>query len=91
MMAAALLIERIIKEQELIIGPLAWREAKKVKGLAVTSSGAIKVAGSGKKVLGDLVGQYEKLFGPASRDVCREAVKALIPQASKNDIPEVLR
>jgi len=26
---------RIIKEQELIIGPLAWEEAKKVPGLKV--------------------------------------------------------
>jgi hypothetical protein len=33
---------RIIKEQELVIGPLAWDEAKKVSGLNVLSSDGVK-------------------------------------------------
>jgi hypothetical protein len=91
MIATAQLVERIIKEQELVIGPLALREAKKVKGLTVKTDGGVKLTGSNKKVLGDLVKQYEKLFGPASLDVCREAVKALLPQVAKEDVPDILK
>lgn len=91
MVTAIELVKRIIKEQELVIGPLALREAKKVRGLAVSEAGDISIQADGKKVLGDLVEQYEGLFGPASREVCREAVRSMLPQAVQKDIPDVLR
>lgn len=91
MTAVAQLAERIIKEQELIIGPLAWREAKKVKGLTIKTDGDVRLLGDAKKVLGDLVKQYEKMFGPASREVCREAVRGLTSKAKDDELPEVLK
>ena len=33
---------RIIREQELIIGPVAWDEAKKVPGLTIVDSKMVK-------------------------------------------------
>lgn len=82
--------ERIIQEQENIIGPVAIEQAKKVEGLEVTSDKDVKISGNAKSVLENLVNQYEKLFGRASIEVCREAVKGIISQAPKDQIPSVL-
>ena len=35
--------------------------------------------------------KYEGLFGPASVEVCRDAVKTLIPDMAAADVPDVLR
>ncbi len=90
-MEAAFLAEHIIKEQELVIGPLAWREAGKVSGLVIAKNHKITISGNTRAVLEGLVGQFEELFGPASREVCREAVKPYLSQFSKDAVPEVLR
>jgi len=91
MLTAIELIKRIVHEQELVIGPLALREAKKVKGISVAKNGDLTFVGDAKKVIGDLVKQYEGIFGPASLEVCREAVKSLLPQVSPEEVPDVLR
>lgn len=83
---------QIVKEQALIIGPIAWEEAQKVKGLKVDmESQQVTVEGTPREVLEKLVAQYERLFGLASRDVCREAVRPLISQVPQEEIPAVLR
>lgn len=69
--------EKIIKEQEGIIGPVALEQARKVAGLKV--DGAIAIEGDKTEVLQHLVEQYEHLFGRASVEVCKEAVQGLIP------------
>ncbi len=84
------LVEKIIKEQENIIGPVALEQARKVEGLEVVSDDNIKIVGNAKEVLEKLVDQYAKLFGQASIEVCREAVKGIITQAPKDQIPSVL-
>lgn len=86
------LVEQIIKEQATIIGPVAWEEASKVTGLRVDiKTHAISIEGNSKEVLGKLVAQYERLFGPASREVCRDAVRPLLGQVSPNEIPTTLQ
>ncbi len=80
----------IIKEQELIIGPIAWEQAQKVTGLMVNiSAHQIEIKGSPKDVLEKLVAQYEELFGPASREVCRDAVRPLLSQVPDEEIPAI--
>lgn len=37
------------------------------------------------------IAQYEKLFGIASREVCRDAVRPLLSQAPEEEIPAVLK
>jgi hypothetical protein len=91
MSATVNLIARIIQEQELIIGPLAWREARKVPGLRVSEKQEVAVEGSARDVLSGLVRQYEGLFGPASRQVCRDAVKSLLSGVPAQDVPDVLK
>lgn len=90
MLGPATLAERIIKEQELVIGPLAWREAGKVAGMKIENK-KVSISGKSRDVLSHLVSRYEGLFGPASVEVCRDAVKALIPEMAAADVPDVLR
>ncbi len=85
---------RIIKEQELIIGPLAWNEARKVQGVNVidSRSGQVDIQNSDpKKVIDGLVAQYERLFGKASHEACREAVRDLIGGLSPEEVPASLK
>ncbi|HEY4506499.1 MAG TPA: hypothetical protein VJJ24_03575 [Candidatus Paceibacterota bacterium] len=84
---------RIIKEQELIIGSLAWDEARKVHGINVTDSksGQVHVQnGDPREVINKLVNQYELLFGRASREVCRQAVAGMVSQLQPTEVPSSL-
>ncbi|TSC72156.1 MAG: Uncharacterized protein G01um101438_659 [Parcubacteria group bacterium Gr01-1014_38] len=82
----------IIKEQESIMGPLAWEQASKVTGLRVDiQAHTVNVEGNSKEVLEKLVAQYGRLFGPASREVCRDAIRSLLSQVAPDEIPAVLR
>ena len=83
---------KIIKEQELIIGPLAWIEAKKVGGLTVTdATREVFLDGDKKEVIDSLVAQFDRLFGRASHEVSREAVAGLIADLTPTDIPVSLK
>jgi len=85
---------RIIREQELIIGPLAWEEAKKVSGLQIldTQKGEIVVANDNpKNSVDQLVARYERLFGKASHEVCKESVRDLITDMSPEEVPSSLK
>ncbi len=86
------MVIRIIEEQALIIGPLAWEQAGKVTGLRIdVAKHEASIEGDTKEVLERLVAQYEKLFGAASREVCRDAVRPLLSQVPETDIPAVLK
>ena len=83
---------RIIKEQELIIGPLAWDEAGKVSGLLIDkSNNSVSFSGDEKDVINRLVAQYQRLFGRASHEVCREAVQDLLAEMTPDQIPSSLK
>lgn len=84
---------RIIREQELLIGPLAWDEARKVSGLEVVDqqAGSVKISGDPKKMLTNLVQQYSRLFGQASTAVCKQAVQDLIVELPKEQVPDILQ
>lgn len=84
---------RIITEQALVIGPLAWEEAKKVPGLRVVDqkNGEVTTSGDAKEVLNKLVSQYSRLFGQASTEVCKEAVQDLIAELPKDQVPVALQ
>lgn len=84
------LAEKIIKEQETILGPIALEQARKVEGLEVLGDDNVKIIGNAKDVLAKLVDQYEKLFGKASIEVCKEAVRGMIAQVPKDTLPQIL-
>jgi hypothetical protein len=86
------IVIKIIEEQELIIGPVAWEEAGKVTGLRIDAvQHQASIEGNVKEVLEKLVAQYEQLFGPASREVCRDAIRPFLSQISQDEIPTVLK
>ncbi len=84
---------RIIKEQELIIGPIAWEEAKKVPGLRIVDqkAGQISFDGNATEVVGKLVAQYTRLFGKASTEACKGAVQDLLVELPKDQVPTILQ
>lgn len=82
--------EKIIREQELIIGPIAWIEARKVQGLQI-SEDQVHVSGETKPVLDALVSRYARLFGDASIEVCKDAVRPFIGKFPKAELPASLQ
>lgn len=84
---------RIINEQELVMGPLAWSEAEKVQGMKIVSRSPARVEfleADQKLVIDRLVAQYERLFGRASQEVCKDAVANLIASLPRSEVPTSL-
>ena len=85
------LAEKIVKEQETIIGPVAFEQALKVPGISIDSATHnITLTGNKKEILELLVKQYEGLFGRTSVEVCREATKDIVSNSPKDQIPQIL-
>lgn len=82
---------KIIQAQESIVGPIAFDQAKKVSGLKLGKDDTdIKIEGDKKIVLEQLIKQYEVLFGRASIEVCKNAVRSLVVTVPKDQLPPLL-
>ena len=84
----------IIKEQELIIGPLAWIEAKKVAGIKVIDQkqGQLDLEnGEPNQIIDRLVAQYDRLFGRASHEVSKEAAAPFLVNLASSEMPSSLK
>jgi hypothetical protein len=84
-------VNQIVREQQMIIGPLALDQAKKVPGIEVTANKDITLNGDGKQILDNLVRQYATFFGNVSVEVCRDAIRELQPTLPTEDLPDILR
>ena len=84
---------RIIKEQELIIGPIAWQEATKVSGITIIDQEKqeVSIKDDPKLVLSRLVEQYSRLFGKVSTEVCKEAAQDLLVELPPDQVPANLQ
>ena len=85
---------KIIREQEMIIGPLAWDEAGHVAGLKIIDQrqGHIGLEnGDPKQIIDKLVAQYDRLFGRASHEVSREAAAPFLANLAPAEIPSSLK
>jgi hypothetical protein len=69
--------EKIIKEQENIIGPL--------------KDHTVKFTGDKVHALESLVEQYRQLFGQTSVEVCKEATRAYFSNLPPQEIPRLLK
>ena len=86
------LVEKIITEQEGIIGPVALEQARKVPGLKVDlKKHEVIFDGNQKDIIENLVEQYKELFGQASVEVCKDAVRSIISQVPKDQLPSLLQ
>ena len=84
-------VERIITEQEKIIGPVALEQAKKVPGLTVDlQKHEVKITGSKKDILQKLIEQYQHLFGQASVEVCKDAAKDFVKKMPPGEVPSLI-
>jgi hypothetical protein len=80
----------ILRGQFSVVGPLAVDQAKLVSGIAIDTANNVKITGNGKEVLANLVKQFETLFGNASVEVCKDAIKESSTAISPKDLPEIL-
>jgi hypothetical protein len=81
----------ILKGQFSVVGPLAVDQAKMVSGVTIDTANNVKITGNGKEVLTNLVKQFEKLFGQASVEVCKDAVRESEVTIPSKDLPEILQ
>lgn len=84
-------IKYIVKQQETVIGPVAIELANHVKGLHIDPDASVHIEGDPKEILTGLVKEYENLFGKASIEVCKDAVREIKPPISSNELPEILQ
>lgn len=88
----ARIAEKIISEQEGIIGPVALEQARKVPGLTLNwPKHEVVLVGDKKVIVEKLVEQYEYLFGQASVEVCKDAVKDIVSSIPKAQMPQFLQ
>ncbi len=86
------IIEEIIKEQEIIIGPIAIEQASKVNGLKIDwQNHQVSLEGDKTQILSNLVEQYRTLFGQASVEVCKEAINHYRDRILPDQLPQNLR
>lgn len=84
--------ENIIKEQEGIIGPVALEQAKKVDGLTIDmQKHEFIFSGNKTDVLENLVEKYKELFGQASVEVCKDAVRGILSKLPSDQVPALLK
>ena len=83
--------QQIIKAQMVVIGPLAIAQAQKVVGLSIQDADHIEIIGNAKDVLSNLVNQYAQLFGRASIEVCKDAIKEMQSPIPSKDLPDILQ
>lgn len=86
----AQIANKIIKEQQAIIGPIALEQARKVSGLKIDDKvNDVQLQGNEKEIIEKLVEQYQHLFGQTSVEVCKEAIRGL--DVSADQLPALLK
>lgn len=86
----AILVIKIIKTQEGIIGPLAIEQAQKIPGLQLDwNNQKVEFKADKKSVLEALVKKYETIFGRTSLEVCREVYHSISAQIPKDQVPSL--
>jgi hypothetical protein len=82
---------QIIKQQAAMIGRLAWDTARTVPGINIIDGDTVHInQDDPKTVINSLVARYESLFGPLSREMCREAIAGMTIDIPKDSLPSSL-
>jgi predicted Zn-dependent protease len=88
----AQIIEKIIAQQEAIIGPIAIQQAEMVGELKIDwPQHSVNISGSPQVAIDDLVQQYKDLFGQIAVETCKEAASKLLSQLPANEQPKSLQ
>jgi hypothetical protein len=84
--------EKIIEQQEAIIGPVAVDRARAVSGLDVNwPEHKVTVSGNGQTAIDDLVEQYRELFGQIAVETCKEAAATFLAKLPADQLPASLK
>ena len=72
-------IKRIVKEQQLLIGPIALTIASKIPGVKADSTNAIDFDATefNEDAIEALINAYQALFGKAAVEVCKTSIKSM--------------
>lgn len=88
----AQIAEKIIEQQESIIGPIAVQQAQQVKELKVDwPNHDVDISGNPQKAIDELVQQYKELFGQIAVETCKEAAARYLAQLSPEQQPSSLK
>ncbi len=84
--------EKIIEQQEAIIGPVAVEQAKQVRALKVNwPQHDVDVQGDPQAAIDNLIEQYKELFGQIAVQVSKEAVANILAQLPADKRPKSLQ
>ena len=82
---------KIIKEQESVIGPVAFDLAKRAGGINFVSERDVTIQGDPQNALNNLVVQYSQLFGRTSVEVSKKAIRYLVSSPEGFTVPDILK
>jgi hypothetical protein len=86
------IVEKIIEQQEAIIGPVAVEQAKQVKELKINwPQHDVDITGNPQAAVDDLIEQYKELFGQIAVQVSKEAVSSILAQLPADQQPKSLQ
>jgi hypothetical protein len=86
------MVQKIIAQQEAIIGPIAIEQAQQVRSLKIDwANHKVTIDGEPQEALDDLVAQYKLLFGQIAVETCKEAVSKLVMGLPANQQPKSLK
>lgn len=88
----AQIAEKIIEQQESIIGPVAVEQAKQVSKLKVDwAKHNVQITSDPQATIDSLVAQYKELFGQIAVESCKEAAAQLLNQLKPEQLPSSLK
>ncbi len=85
---------RIIKQQEELIGSIAWTLARKVTGITIAKTNTpedVVIADTPKEVINSLVAVCEFIWGRLGKMQCIEATADITRSMRTEDIPDSLK
>lgn len=84
--------EKIIEQQESVIGPIAVEQAKQVHDLVINwAQHSVSIQGNPQDAIDELVEQFKELFGQIAVQASKDAVSQLTSQLPADQVPESLR
>lgn len=84
--------EKIIEQQEAIIGPIAVERAKLVEELKVNwQQHDVDIEGNPQHAIDSLIEQYRELFGQIAVQASKDAVASIISQVPADQLPDSLK
>ena len=89
----AQIAQKIIEQQENVIGPVAIEQAQLVSGLKLDwgKQHNVTVTGNESAVIDKLIDKYKELFGQLSVEVSKEAAAKITAKMTPSEVPQSLK